>query len=52
MNMEEKNISTKFEIRDRVERFAKTAYVTLKDHKDNFRSNPTFPSINPSTNEK
>ena len=42
INMEAKSISTKLKISDRVKRIAKTpAFVTLKDHKDNFHSNPT-----------
>ena len=51
-NMEAKSISTKLKISDRVERIAQTpAFVTLKDHKDNFRFNPTWRLINPSKNE-
>ena len=50
--MEAKSISTKLKISDRVERIARTPpFVTLKDHKDNFRSNPTCLLINPSKNE-
>ena len=49
---EAKSISAKLEISDRIERIARTpAFVTLKDHKDNFRSNPTCRLINPSENE-
>ena len=52
INMEAKSISTKLKISDRVERIARTpTFVTLKDHKDNFRSNPTCRLINPSKNE-
>ena len=50
--MEAKNVSTKLKISDRVERIARTpAFVTLKDHKNNFRSNPTCRLINPSKSE-
>ena len=42
INMEAKSVSTKLKISDRVQRIARTpAFVTLKDHKDNFRFNPT-----------
>ena len=52
INMEAKNVSTKLKISDRVERIARTpAFVTLKDHKNNFRSNPTCRLINPSKSE-
>ena len=50
--MEAKSISTKLKISYRVERIARTpVFVTLKDHKDNFRSNSTCCLINPSKNE-
>ena len=47
INMEAKSISTKLKISVRIERIARTpAFVTLKDHKDYFRFNPTtFVSI-------
>ena len=52
INMEAKSISTKLKITDRVKRIAKTpAFVTLKDHKDNFHSNPTCRLIYLSKNE-
>ena len=52
INMEAKSISTKLKISDRVECIARTpSFVTLKDPKDNFRSNPTCCLINPSKNE-
>ena len=51
INMEAKSISTKPKISDRVKRIARTpSFVTLKDPKDNFRSNPTCRLINPSKN--
>ena len=50
--MEAKSISTKLKISDRFERIARTpSFVTLKEHKDNFRSNPTCCLINPSKNQ-
>ena len=52
INMEEKIISTKLKTSDRVECTTRTpAFATLKDHKDNFRSNPTCCLINPSKSE-
>ena len=52
INLEAKSISTMLEIRDRVERITRTlSFVTLKDHKDNFLSNPTCLLINPSKSE-
>ena len=52
INMEAKSISTKLKISDSVERIAKTpAFVTLKEHKDNFRSNPTCRLRNLSKNK-
>ena len=52
INMEAKSISTKLKISDRVERIARTpTFVTLKEHKDNFCSNPTCRLINPSKNK-
>ena len=50
--MEAKHIATNLELSDRIECIAKSpSFVTLKDHKDNFRSNPTCRLINPSKNE-
>ena len=52
INLETKIISTKLQIRDKVKHIARTpAFVTLKDHKDKFRSNPTGRLINPSKSE-
>ena len=49
INLEAKSMSTKLNISNRVEHIARTpAFMTLKDHKDNFRSNPTCRLINPS----
>ena len=51
INLEAKSISTKLKISGRVERIARTpAFVTLKDHKGNFRSNPTCRLVNPPKN--
>ena len=50
--MEAKSISTKLKISDRVGRITRTPFfVTLKDPKDNFHSNPMCHLINPSKNE-
>ena len=52
ISMEAKSISTKLKISDRVERIARTpAFVTLKEHKDNFHSNPACRLINSSKNK-
>ena len=52
INLEVKSISTNLKISNRVKHIARTpAFVTLKDHKDNFRSNPTCRVINPSKNQ-
>ena len=52
INLEAKSISTILKISDSVERIARAPpFVTLKDHKDNFRSNPTYRLINPPKNE-
>lgn len=47
-----KTITEKLRIDDRVERTAtKEAFITLKDHKNNFESKPTYRLINPSKQE-
>ena len=52
INLEAKHIATKIQLRDRIEKLPETpAYVKLKDHKDNFRSNPLCRLINPSKSE-
>ena len=39
INMEAKNIAKKIQLSNRIECFAKTnAFITLKNHKDNFQS--------------
>ncbi len=52
INLEAKKITDKLELSDRIQTLAqKPAYVTLKDHKENFRNNPTCRLINPSKSE-
>ena len=52
INLEAKSISTKPKISNRVKNIAMTsAFVTLKDHKNNFRYNPTCRLISPSKSE-
>ena len=47
--MEAKNIAKKIQLSDRIECLAKTpAFITLKDHKDNFQSSLHCRLINPS----
>ena len=47
--MEAKHISKKLELDNRIECLAKnTAFISLKDHKPNFRSSLPCPLINPS----
>ena len=48
INLEAKGIATELKIGDEVERMAKKeAFVTLKDHKDDFNINPKCHLINP-----
>ena len=52
INKEAKAIAEGFEIGDRVDCLAKTnAFITLKDHKENFSSNPNCRLINPAKSE-
>ena len=52
INKEAKAIAEGFEIGDRVDCLAKTnTFITLKDHKENFRSNPKCRLINPAKSE-
>ena len=52
INKETKAIAEEFEIGDRVDCLAKTnAFITLKDYKENFRSNPKCRLINPAKSE-
>ena len=48
INREAKNIAERYDIAERVDCFAKSnTFVTLKDHKENFQSNPKRRLINP-----
>ena len=50
--MEAKNIAKKIQLSDRIECLAKTpAFITLKDHKDNFQSSLHCRLINPYKSE-
>ena len=50
--MEAKNIAKKIRLSDRIECLPKTpAFITLKDHKDNFQSSLHCRLINPSKSE-
>ncbi len=52
INVDAKKITDNLELSDRVQVLApKSAYITLKDHKENFRNNPTCRLINPSKSE-
>ena len=52
INNEAKNIAANLNIDDRTECMAKRqAFITLKDHKDNFQNNPTCRLINPAKSE-
>ena len=52
INLETKFIATKLKLNDQIEKLVEAqAYVTLKDHKENFRSKPSCRLINPSKNE-
>ena len=52
INKEAKEIATKLDLQDRIEVIAaRPAYITLKDHKENFRRNPKCRLINPAKSE-
>ena len=52
INMEAKNLAKKIQLSDRTKCLAKSpAFITLKDHKDNFQSSLHCRLINPSKNE-
>ena len=52
INNKAKNIATNLNIADRAERMAeRQAFLTLKDHKDNFQNKPTCRLINPAKSE-
>ena len=51
INQELKHITTKIEVRDRVENMAHgQAFISLKDHKENFENDPKCRLINPAKN--
>ena len=51
-NLEAKRIANNLELSDRIYVLAqKPSYITLKDHKENFRSHPTCRLINPAKSE-
>ena len=50
--MEAEHVAKKLELSDRIEHLTRnTAFITLKDHKDNFNSKLPCRLINPSKNE-
>ena len=52
INKEAKHIAESYDIAERVDSFAKSnAFITLKDHKENFQSNPKCRLINPAKSE-
>ena len=52
INDEAKDIATKLNLADRINITAeREAFITLKDHKPNFKNNPTFRLINPAKSE-
>ena len=52
INLEVKSMATKLKLSDRIEKLAEApAYMTLKDHQENFQSKPSCWSINPCKNE-
>ena len=52
INVEAKNLVTKLGIEDRVEQLSeRNAYITVKDHKEEFREKISFRLINPSKSE-
>ena len=51
INHELKHITDKLEVSDRVEKMAqRQAFISLKDHKENFQNNPKCRLINPAKN--
>ena len=50
--MEAKNIANNFKLADKIDHLAKIeAFISLKDHKENFNNKPTCRLINPTKNE-
>ena len=53
VNEKDKDIAEKLELDDRIYAFSKRdAYITIKDHKENFRNNTKCRLINPSKSRK
>ena len=52
INLEVKNIAKSLKLPDRIDHLAKAeAFITLKDHKENFVNKPTCRLINPTKTE-
>ena len=52
INLEAKEIAEKLELEDRINCLGKAqAFITMKDHKEDFRANPTCRLINPTKSE-
>ena len=52
INLEAKSIATNLKLSDRIQKLAGApAYITLENHKENFRSKPSCRLINPPTSE-
>ena len=52
INLEAKSIAKSLKLADRIDHLAKTeAFITLKDHKENFVNKPTCRLINPAKTE-
>ena len=52
INTEDKSIASKLELADRIDTMAKNqAFITLKDHKPNFKNKPTCRLINPTKSD-
>ena len=52
IDREGKGIASSLGLADRMEVYAeREAFITLKDHKDNFKSNPSCRLINPANSE-
>lgn len=52
INLEAKSIADSYSLSERIDSIAKSpAYITLKDHKENFKNSPSCRLINPSKNE-
>ena len=52
LNLEAKNIAKSLKLAERIDHLAKAeAFITLKDHKENFVNKPTCRLINPTKTE-